>query len=183
MIPHATGDGSAVFHVTLALAAALPAAGGTITAMTESAPPAGSTSTDPLLAGRAAIAGHAWREAFDLFSRADREHSLAGPDLESFSEAAFFVGQAPLGIELKERAFKEYQGEEDQVRAAYLALDIAHDYGMTGKISIASAWLRRGEKLLEGKPESYAHAYLALCRSEAARSRPPPAIPICRPPP
>jgi class 3 adenylate cyclase len=138
--------------------------------MTESAPPAGSTSTDPLLAGRAAIAGHAWREAFDLFSRADRERSLAGADLESFSQAAFFAGQAPFGIGLKERAFKVYQGEEDQVRAAYLALDIAHEYGMTGKISIASAWLRRGEKLLEGTPESYAHAYLALCRSEAARS-------------
>ena len=128
------------------------------------------TSADPLLAGRAAIAGHAWREAFDLFSRADRERALAGADLESFSQAAFFSGQAPLGLELKERAFKAQLADEDQVRAAFLALDIAHDYGMTGKISIASAWLRRGEKLLEGKPESYAHAYLALDRSEAARS-------------
>jgi class 3 adenylate cyclase len=128
------------------------------------------TSTDPLPAGRAAFAGHAWRDAFDLFSRADRDSSLSGADLESFSQAAFFAGQAPLGLELKERAFKAQLAEEDQVRAAFLALDIAHDYGMTGKISIASAWLRRGEKLLEGKPESYAHAYLALDRSEAARS-------------
>ncbi len=128
------------------------------------------TSADPLLAGRAAIAGHAWREAFELFSRADRERALAGADLESFSQAAFFSGQAPLGLELKERAFKAQLAEEDQVRAAFLALDIAHDYGMTGRISIASAWLRRGEKLLEGKPESYAHAYLALDRSEAARA-------------
>jgi class 3 adenylate cyclase len=123
-----------------------------------------------LLAGRAALTGHAWREAFDLFSRADGERSLSGADLESFSQAAFFAGKGPLGIELKERAFKEHLGEDEQVRAAYLALDIAHDYGMTGKISIASAWLRRGEKLLEGKPESYAHAYLALDRSEVARS-------------
>ena len=109
------------------------------------------------------------REAFDLLSSADREGSLSGADLESFSQAAFFAGQASLGLELKERAFKAQLTGEDQVRAAYLALDIAHDYGMTGRISIASAWLRRGEKLLEDQPESYAHAYLALDRSEAAR--------------
>jgi class 3 adenylate cyclase len=127
-------------------------------------------SADPLLAGRAANARHAWGEAFDLFSTADRDGPLSGADLESFSQAAFFVGKAPLGIELKERAFKAHLGEDDQVRTAYLALDIAHDYGMTGKISIASAWLRRGEKLLEGQPEGYAHAYLALDLSEAARS-------------
>ena len=141
---------------------------GTITAMTESAPPAGSTAADPLLTGRAALAGHAWLEAFDLFSRADGEDSLSGADLESYAQAAFFARQAPLGLELKERAFKAHLAGEDQVRAAYLALDIAHDYGMTGKTSIASAWLRRGEKLLEGKPESYASAYLALDLSEAA---------------
>jgi len=140
----------------------------TITAMTESAPPAGSTSADPLLTGRAALAGHAWLEAFDLFSRADGDGSLSGADLESYAQAAFFARQAPLGLELKERAFKAHLAAEDQVRAAYLALDIAHDYGMTGKTSIASAWLRRGEKLLEGKPESYANAYLALDLSEAA---------------
>jgi class 3 adenylate cyclase len=138
--------------------------------MTESAPPAGSASTDPLLAGRAALAGHAWLEAFDLFSRADGEGSLSGADLESYAQAAFFARQAPLGTELKERAFKVNLAGEDQVRAAYLALDIAHDYGMTGKTSIASAWLRRGEKLLEGQPESYANAYLALVLSEAARA-------------
>jgi class 3 adenylate cyclase len=138
--------------------------------MTEPATPTEPTSADPLIAGRAANARHAWGDAFDLFSKADRDRPLSGADLESFSQAAFFVGKAPLGIELKERAFKAHVGEEDQVRAAYLALDIAHDYGMTGKTSIASAWLRRGEKLLEGQPEGYAHAYLALDLSEAARS-------------
>ena len=29
--------------------------------------------------------------------------------------------------------------------------------------------MRRGERLLEGEPESYAHGYVALCRSEGAR--------------
>ena len=137
--------------------------------MTESALPTQSSEVDPLVAGRAAFDSHAWREAFDLLSSADRQAPLSGPDLESYSQAAFFVGQATFGLELKERAFKAQLAGEDQVRAAYIALDIAHDYGMTGRISIASAWLRRGEKLLEDKPEGYAHAYLALDLSEAAR--------------
>jgi class 3 adenylate cyclase len=138
--------------------------------MTESVLPTEPSAGDPLLAARVAFDSHAWREAFDLLSSADREASLSAPDLESFSQAAFFAGQASLGLELKERAFKAQLAGEDQVRAAYLALDIAHDYGMSGRISIASAWLRRGEKLLEDQPESYAHAYLALDRSEAARA-------------
>ena len=122
-----------------------------------------------MLAGRAAFAGHAWQEAFDQMSRADRESGLSGTDMESFAQAAYLAGNAATGLELKERAFKTHLAADDQLRAAYLALDIAHDYGMTGRMSIASAWLRRGEKLLEDKPESYPHAYLALDRSEVAQ--------------
>jgi class 3 adenylate cyclase len=127
-------------------------------------------SIDPLQAGRTAFSAHAWREAFDQFTRADQAAGLSSADLELFSQSAFFAGQAGLGLELKERAFKTSLGANDETRAAYLALDIAHEYGMSGKFSIATAWLRRGQKLLEGKPESYAHAYLALDQSEVARA-------------
>ena len=58
--------------------------------------------------------------------------------------------------------------EGDELRGAYVALDVAHDYRFAGKPSIASAWTRRGERLLDGKPESYVNGYLALLRSDAA---------------
>jgi class 3 adenylate cyclase len=138
--------------------------------MRESAVPEEPTTTESLSAGRAAFADHAWPEAFDLLSQADRAGGLSGADLELFSQAAFFVGSAALGLEVKERAFKARLAAEDQIQAAYLALDIAHDYGWAGKSSIASAWGRRGQKLLENQPESYAHAYLALVQSEMARA-------------
>jgi class 3 adenylate cyclase len=51
-----------------------------------------------------------------------------------------------------------------------MALAIAHGYSFQSKTSIASAWMRRGERLLEGMPESYAHGYLALLRSDAAKA-------------
>ena len=45
---------------------------------------------------------------------------------------------------------------------------MAREYGYSGKISIASAWLRRAERILGADGETYAHGYLALLRSEVA---------------
>lgn len=132
--------------------------------------PVGPAETDPLTAGREALSRHRWQESFDLLSRADSEGNLSGADLESLAEAAFFAAHSDLEIEIKERAFKAHQAEGDELRAAYLALRLAREYWFRGKMSIASAWGRRGERLLEGKPESYAHGYLALGKSELATS-------------
>ena len=136
--------------------------------MTEGTAPVEPPAADPLIAGREALGRHAWQEAFELLSRADDEGTLSGADLESLAEAAFFAARADLEIEIKERAFKAHLADDDQLRAAYMALELAREYGYAGKLSIASAWGRRGERLLEGKPESYVHGYLALSKSELA---------------
>ena len=136
--------------------------------MTESAPPVDPATTDPLTAGRVALARNAWPEAFELLSRADREGSLSGADLEALAVASFFAGRASSMVDVKERAFKAHLAEGDELRAAYVALDVAHDYRFASKLSIASAWARRGERLLDGKPESYANGYLALLKSDEA---------------
>jgi len=127
------------------------------------------TTSDPTHAAREALERHAWDEAFELFSRADTLGGLPGPDLESLAEAAWFTAHADIGTDAKERAFKVYLSDGDKVRAAYLALNLTQWYAYQRKPSIASAWVRRGERLLEGEPECYAHGYFALCRSEGAR--------------
>ena len=132
--------------------------------------PVGPADPDLLTAGLEALGRHRWQEAFDLLSRADAEGNLSGADLESLADAAFFAARADLEIEVKERAFKAHQAEGNELRAAYVALRLARDYWFRGKLSIASAWGRRGERLLDGKPESYAHGYLALGKSELASS-------------
>jgi len=134
------------------------------------APAADPANDDPLLAGREALRRHAWQEAFDRLSEADRAGDLAGADLEALAVSAFFTAQADLEIETKERAFKAYQVETNELRAAYLALDLSKQNGYRGRSSIAGAWLRRAERLLENQPESYAHGYLALERSERAKN-------------
>ena len=136
--------------------------------MSEVTSPTSAAPADPLQAGRDALARHDWREAFELLSRADSEGSLAGADLEALALAAFFAARGGVDVDVKERAFKVYQAEGNDLRAAYLAIDLARGYGYAGKPSIASAWTRRAERLLEGDGETYVHGYLALVRSEAA---------------
>jgi class 3 adenylate cyclase len=141
-----------------------------MTGPTSPVEPVGPADQDLLAAGLEALGRHRWQEAFDLLSRADGEGKLSGADLESLADAAFFAARADLEIEIKERAFKAHQADGNELRAAYVALRLARDYWFRGKLSIASAWGRRGEKLLDGKPESYAHGYLALGKSELASS-------------
>ena len=100
--------------------------------MTETSSPTGTPAADPLAAGRAAYERHEWRDAFDRLGEADRTGSLGGADLEALATAAFFSAEAAAGNEAKERAFRAYVAEGNAVRAAYLALDIAHEHGLRG---------------------------------------------------
>jgi class 3 adenylate cyclase len=136
--------------------------------MSEVVPPTSAPAEDPVLAGRAALGRHAWQDAFDQLSQADRAGQLSGADLEALALAAFFAARADVEIEVMERAFKALESEGNELRAAYLALEIARKYGHQGKPSIASAWTRRAERIIGPDGETYAHGYLALIRSEAA---------------
>ena len=136
--------------------------------MSEATPPTPTAGTDPLEAGRAALARHAWPEAFEQLSLADRAGQLSGSDLESLALAAFFAARADVELDVKERAFKAHEAEGNELRAAYQALDVARRYGMAGKSSIASAWTRRAERIIGSDGETYVHGYLALVRSEVA---------------
>ena len=126
--------------------------------------------SDLIREAREARARHAWAEAYELFTKADNEGQLSAEDLEVFGETAWFTGRGDEQIELQERAHKTYLGAGNKIRAAYLALDIARQYWMKGKPSIASAWGSRAQRMLENEPESYAHGYLALRGSQLAKS-------------
>jgi len=123
---------------------------------------------DPLARGRAALERHEWAEGYELLVAADRIQSLSGSDLEQLALAAFFVPQPEHLGELKERAFKAHLDAGDELRAAYVAVDLARYFVLSGRTSIASGWVRRAERLLPPDGETYAHGYLTLVRSEQA---------------
>ena len=130
-----------------------------------------SPTADPLAAGRAALARHAWQEAFDRLSEADRLGLLGADDLEALASASFFAARADLELEASERAFARHEADGNQVRAAYLAAAIARTYGHQGKAAIARAWQRRAERLIGADGDTYAHGYLALAASESAAAQ------------
>ncbi len=109
---------------------------------------------------RRALAKRSWAEAIALFDDADAEGGLEAADLETYGEAAWWMGQLGLAIELRERAFTGYSGAGDRRRAAGVALSLANDYSHRQQSSIASGWVRRAERLLAGLPESREHGLL-----------------------
>lgn len=123
---------------------------------------------DPLESGRAAIARNEWSEAFELLTTAEREHELSGADLESLALAAFFAGRPDEEDAARERAFHAYLASGDEIRAGYMAFDLARTARRFGRLSIASGWIGRAERLVGGDGDTYAHGYLALSRSEIA---------------
>ena len=117
----------------------------------EPAAPAGLPAADDELASaRSALDRHAWEEAYERFTGADHQAVLSGADLEALASAAFFTGHADAETEAEERAFKAYQAEGNEIRAGFMALQLGRVYGYKGKLSIATAWVRRAERLLDG---------------------------------
>ena len=126
------------------------------------------STTDYLAEAHLAYAAHQWVEAYELFRKADNAE-LTAPDLEAWAQAAWFTALSDEAIGLKERAFKLYVGQGDKNRAGFVAIDLFNHYLHRGSRSIASAWLRRGERILKGQPESSSTGHLALIRGMEAQ--------------
>ena len=138
--------------------------------MSEATSPVDDATGDLLKAGRDALVRHEWAEAYDRLTEADAAGALSGEDLERLGQAAFFVAKADIEREVKERAFKVYEGAGNQIRAAYIALDLARDYAFSGNHAISTVWVRRAERILGPDGDTYAHGYLALIKSLGAGS-------------
>ncbi len=119
---------------------------------------------EPLRAGREAITRHAWREAFDLLTEADASGPLGPQDLESLAEAAWWTGRLDHCIDARQRAYSAHVESGNHRQAAMVALAVAKDYYAKQASAVGTAWLNRGQRLLEREPESLEHGYLERMR-------------------
>lgn len=136
--------------------------------MSEVTLPPPESGVDPLAEAHAAIARKAWPKAFELLSAADDAGTLGARDLEALALASFFAGQPEREDDARERAFRAWLEEGDEIRAAFVAISHARNQGRLGKISLAAGWVKRAERLLPEGGDTYAHGYLLLVRSEGA---------------
>jgi len=119
---------------------------------------------EPLEQGRAALARGDWpaaRAAFEASLMAEENPQA----LEGLGLAAWWLDQADLVFDARERAYRLYRDRADDLGAARMAVWLAWDTAaFRGEQAIASGWLQRAERILEGRPESPEHAWLALRR-------------------
>lgn len=117
---------------------------------------------DPAEAGREAVSRHAWQEGYELLKEADGSSELSAEDLEVFAEAALWTAGFEEFLPLMERAYAAHTRAENKLRAAFVAIHLAHDYNLKLEKSAANGWLRRAQRLLESEEEAPEHGYLAL---------------------
>ena len=127
------------------------------------------TSMESLVASaEGALARHEWRAAFDGLSAADAQQPLPPEALELLAEAAWWTGQLPVAIEMRERAFAGASKAGDTMTAVQVALNLARDSVYRLAMPVAEAWIKRAERMLEGLPENPGHGWVAGMRAIVA---------------
>jgi class 3 adenylate cyclase len=121
---------------------------------------------DPIAAGREAAARRSWTEAYGHLAPIAAE--LGAADLEHLADAAFWTGRIDDSLALRERAHSAYLDAGDRIAAAGVAIRLALDYLVKFAFPLSTGWLAKGERLLEGEPESVPHGRAALVRAVQA---------------
>jgi class 3 adenylate cyclase len=115
-----------------------------------------------LEAGRDAIRRHAWDEAIEALTAADRDQGLSPDDLELLGSAWWWTGRPDEATEALERAFAAYTEADRTEDAARVALTLGYEAFRGNSPTGGLGWLAHVERLLADGPESPLHARLAV---------------------
>ena len=110
--------------------------------------------------GREAMRRHAWAEAYEALSRADREGILTGEGLQLLGSAAYWTGRPDETVEDLERAFAAYMDHGDHAEAAMMAFRVAEQHGMRLEMSQAGGWATKAAQIAEQNPAWLVHGWL-----------------------
>jgi tetratricopeptide (TPR) repeat protein len=115
---------------------------------------------------REAAARGSWQEAYDLLMEANGNGLEDPDDLRLLGEVAYAAGHLDVTIEAWERTHRLCVQAGDPVAAAGAAVRVAmHLLLDTALMAPVRGWLARADRLLEGQPETSAHAWLAVVRT------------------
>lgn len=122
-------------------------------------------------AGRAALSRGEWETARTLF-----QQSLAAvenaPAWEQLGLASWWLDDAAATFAARERAYQLYRDAHDALGAARVALWLVWDYlAFRGDTAVASGWLERARRILEGHESSAEYGWLLLREGEVALFR------------
>jgi DNA-binding NarL/FixJ family response regulator len=112
--------------------------------------------------GDEALSRGAWEEARQAFQEASG--NLGSPEaFEGLGTAAWWLDQADLVFDSRERAYRLYLAAGNQEGAARVAVWLAWDsWAFRGENAVANGWLQRARRLLEGRPPCPERAWLEV---------------------
>jgi len=120
------------------------------------------TTRDGIDAGRSALDRGDWAAARAAFE-ASLQHGETPEALEGLGLAAWWLDRGEVVFDVRERAYRLYRERGDAAGAARMAVWLAWDTAaFRGEQAVANGWLQRARRLLDGRPESVEHAWLAL---------------------
>jgi DNA-binding NarL/FixJ family response regulator len=122
---------------------------------------------DLVASGRRALAAGDWEGAYAVFESVLEGREFAA-GLDGYGLALWFLGRVDEGMEARARAYAKYVVEGDRDRAARVAVWISHQYLMSGRASVASGWLERAERALEGRTDCAGYGWVLLERARGA---------------
>ncbi|MGH3104208.1 MAG: LuxR C-terminal-related transcriptional regulator [Gaiellaceae bacterium] len=123
---------------------------------------------DPLSAGREALSRGEWEEARVCFEAALARGESAEA-IEALAMAAWWLDDAHVTIESRERAYRLYREQKDAAAAARMAIWLAWDsLSFRGEPAVANGWLQRAHRLLDGVEPVPEHGWLAIREAEIA---------------
>ena len=116
--------------------------------------------------GRAALASGSWEEARAQFAAA-LEGAERAEALEGLGLAAWWLDDGALTLDARERAYRAYRERDDALGAARMAIWLTWDYlSFRGEFAVATGWLERARRLLEGKERSAEFGWLLVREGE-----------------
>ena len=117
---------------------------------------------------REALARGAWNEAVAGF-QANLAREETPETLEGLAAAAWWLDDETLTVSTRERSYRLYRDRGDVRGAARVAIALAWDSILWGgRVAVATGWLERARRLLEGIETSPEHGWLAVREAEIA---------------
>ncbi len=120
---------------------------------------------------RRAYDAHDYARAAERYQEAARSTPLGPESLARMALARWLTGDVAEYGDLLERAYEGFIAAGDKKQAAEVALDVFRLHAMKLNRSMAEAWMRRAQSLIEGEPESSASGQIAVNLAMFARMR------------
>ncbi len=125
--------------------------------------------SDGLTSAREALARHDWQACHDLALDLRFEDPTAEAErLDVLAEAAWWLGRLDECIDARQRAYRAFEELGDHRRAGSCAVWLYEHNCQRARPAMASGWLRRARRALEGDVRCFEHGALLLREAELA---------------